>query len=77
MEVYSPKAGTVYSQSQLKILGFHFGAQPNVNNQIEYITNKARRRFWVLRHLKAAGLTQDDLLLMYKCFVLSLSLIHI
>ena len=61
----------IMSQPTLKILGFHFNQDPTVNAQIEHIKSKARRRFWVIRHLKAAGMSSDDLLQMYKCYVLS------
>ena len=33
---------------------------------------KFRKRLWYLRHLKAAGIEEADLLSIYKCFLLSI-----
>ena len=61
----------IESQGELKQLGFHFGTRPNVATQVEYMKKKFRGRLWMLRHLQKAGLSEEDLVSMYKIFLLS------
>ena len=64
--------GTIFeSQNELKQLGFYFGNKPNVRNHISHLKKKFRARLWILRHLQRASLSDDDLLAMYKCFILT------
>ena len=56
----------------MKQLGFYFGNRPSVSEHIVQLKKKFRCRLWVLRHLIKAGLNANDLLSMYKCFLLSL-----
>jgi hypothetical protein len=53
----------------LKILGFHFSKTTSVSLHVSETIKKARRRFWVLRHLKRHGLEEDELLKVY-CSIL-------
>jgi DNA polymerase III delta prime subunit len=53
----------------MKILGFHFGTQPNVSLHVSEMVKKARRRFWVIRHLKRHGLSEEELTQVY-CSIL-------
>ena len=39
---------------------------------IEYISTKFRKRLWYLRHLKKAGVPADVLIILYKCFLVSI-----
>ena len=46
----------------MKILGFVFGDKPTVKPHVEYMLKKAKKRLWTLRHIKRAGLGEEDLL---------------
>ena len=41
----------IQNQSSMKILGFFFSADPDMNAQVEDIKKKFRARIWSLRHL--------------------------
>ena len=56
-------------QDELKILGFVFGRKADVGKQITSISLKFRRRVWVLRHLKKAGVPHPDLIRLYMSLV--------
>ena len=64
LDVYVRLGGS--KKIKLKQFRFIFGRRPSVDPHIQF-----RKRLWYLRHLKSAGLSQDDLLSMYKCFLLS------
>ena len=61
----------IEGQDQLKQLGFVFGRKPGMRDHLDYMSLKFRRRLWYLRHLRSAGLSEDDLKAMYRCFLLS------
>jgi hypothetical protein len=52
-------------EDTIKILGFHFGQKPSVEYQVNEIIRKVRRRYWVLRHLKKYGMTEQELVAVY------------
>ena len=58
-------------QKMSKILGFIFNDKPTVEAQVQNIIDKTRRKFWVLRHLRSFGLTQEELVTVYKSLVRS------
>ena len=60
----------ITSQNSLKILGFHFGQKPTIDIQVEEMSRKFRRRVWILRHLKKAGIPHADLVKLYMSLVL-------
>ena len=60
----------ITSQSELKILGFHFGTRPDIIEQIKKISLKFRKRVWVLRHLKKANIPTTDLIKLYQSLIL-------
>ena len=62
-------AQEIDSGEHLKILGFHFGNRPTVEDQVQVVIKKLRSRSWCIRHLKRAGLKQSDLLALYKSLV--------
>lgn len=64
-----PDKMKIFSQDSIKVLGFTLGSQPNVNAQVESLKKKFRARAWIVRHLKRAGLVENDLVLMYKTLV--------
>ena len=59
----------IVSGSTLKILGFIFGSKPTVRPHIDYMIGKAKRKLWLLRHVKRAGLPESDLLKFYIAFI--------
>ena len=56
-------------QESLKVVGFHFSRKPTVNLHVRETVSKVRRRFWILRHIKHHGLTEEELLAVY-CSIL-------
>ena len=56
--------------SELKILGFHFGNDPSPALHVEKMKEKFRRRLWCLRHMKRSGMSESDLLFLYKTIIL-------
>ena len=65
-----PDGQTVKSQETLKILGFVFGRRPNVSDHIEHLSELFRKRVWILRHLKNAGLNSKDLTKLCQVLIL-------
>ena len=60
----------IVSQHELKQLGFFFSKKPTLDFYLSKIASKFRRQLWFLRHLKKALVSTDDLLHVYKCFLL-------
>ena len=56
----------IVSGSELKLLGFMFGNTPSINPHVNYMLKKARKKLWTIRHLKRAGLGQEDLLKVFN-----------
>ena len=61
--------GRIASGSSMKLLGFVFGQEPNVNMHMKEIQRKFRARFWALIHLKKAGFKGRELFDLYSIFV--------
>jgi hypothetical protein len=59
------------STDSMKILGFTFGHRPTVSAHVKALKDKYRKRAWVVRHLKRAGVPQEDLKLIYFSLVRS------
>ena len=59
----------IVAGNELKILGFYFGENPTVENHIDKLKTKFRKRLWILRNLRRAGTPQKDLLDAYTCFI--------
>ena len=60
----------IQSQETLMILGFVFGRRPSVQPHLDHLANKFRTRLWSIRHLKFAGLPEEDLLRLYQVLIL-------
>ena len=58
-----------FSSDGLKILGFMFGTKPTVRPHIDYMVSKAKKKLWSLRHLKRAGMEQQDLLKIFNSVI--------
>ena len=59
----------ITSESSLKLLGFVFGTEPNVNMHVKEIQRKFRARFWALIHLRRSGFKGKELFELYSIFV--------
>ena len=59
----------ITSGTELKILGFWFGPNPNVNVHVSKLKDKFRSRLWSLRHLKRSGMQSVDLLFVYLTII--------
>ena len=59
----------IVSGEELKILGFMFSRQPSVKCHVNYMVSKAKKKLWTLRHVKKAGLGQEDLLRTFNTLV--------
>ena len=59
----------IESTSELKLLGFVFGNEPNVNLHVEHIKKKFRARFWALVHLRNSGLCGDQIIQLFNVFL--------
>ena len=57
------------SGDSMKLLGFHFSAQPTVSAHLMALRRRFRSRYWVLRHLRSAGFTNEELVRVYKVVV--------
>jgi hypothetical protein len=55
----------------VRILGFYFDSKPSVETHIDMTIKKARRRYWVLRHLGKHGFDQTELVKVYQSIVRS------
>ena len=61
--------GKIESTNELKMLGFIFGSTPSVRPHVNYMVKKANKKLWILRHLRRAGLEEEDLLRAYNTLV--------
>ena len=59
----------IRSKDKLKILGFHFSDKPTPTAYIEVLTRRFRQRYWILRHLKHSGFSQEDLVKVYTSII--------
>ena len=55
----------------MKILGFVFSQRPDVSAHVAHMREKYRKRAWIVRHLKKAGVSQRDLVQIYYSMVRS------
>jgi hypothetical protein len=59
------------ARDPIKILGFTFSGTPSVGAHVNSIVSKARRRYWVLRHLRRFGFDNQELLQVYMSLIRS------
>ena len=57
------------SGSSKKVLGFHLDSRPTVHAHVAALQIRMRDTAWVLRHLKIAGFTEDELATVYRTVV--------
>ena len=67
---YDSNGVKITTRSEMKILGFHLSSSPDMTAQVESIKRKYRSRIWILRHLSYSGLSNADLLRVYRSVIL-------
>ena len=67
---FDMQGNKVETQSNMKVLGFLFSSDADMNAQVEDIKRKFRARIWSLRHLGHVGFSESDLLKVYKSVIL-------
>ena len=60
----------ISTSSHMKILGFHFSADPDMALQVRDIRRKYLARIWTLRHLGHRGFGEPDLVKVYRTVIL-------
>ena len=60
----------VESQPNMKILGFLFSSDADMSAQVGEIRRKITARIWTLRHLGHLGMSEEDLLKVYRSVIL-------
>jgi hypothetical protein len=71
-EIYFEEAGGKELSSKAstgKFLGFTFGSKPNVTAHIDSVVKKTRRKLWILRHLRAFGFSETELVEVYTSII--------
>ena len=56
----------VESTGSMKVLGFHFSDRPTVQLHVDETVKKIRRKYYSLRHLARYGMSQSELVEVYK-----------
>jgi hypothetical protein len=59
------------SGEEMKILGFYFHSRPDAAAHVSHLKEKYRKRAWIIRHLKKAGVPSSDLVSIYFSMVRS------
>ena len=57
------------SGESLKMLGFIFSSRPTVKAHVQALIKRLRSRLWIIRHLKEACFTQEELVKVYKSII--------
>ena len=59
----------IQSGRSLKVLGFHMDSRPSAHAHVAALRTRMRDTVWILRHLRLAGFTQEELATVYKTVV--------
>ena len=72
MATISSRTGKqIRSVQELKLVGFTFGAEPGVGAHVGYVSERFRRRVWMLYHLRKAGFRGRPLYALYCVYIRS------
>lgn len=63
--------GDIASVDDMKLLGFHFGVDPNASRHVKHIRDGFRARIWMMFHLRTSGLKGKKLHRLYCSLVRS------
>ena len=61
----------ISSELTMKILGFYFENKPTIEYHLKMLQTKFRKRLWLLRNLKKAKASKEDLVDSYCCYLRS------
>jgi hypothetical protein len=68
----SPDDGSTISTSErMKLLGITISSDGSTEEHVQATAKKARKRIWMIRHLKSAGVSQSDCLTIYNTTIRS------
>ena len=59
----------IQSTDNLKVLGFHMDSRPSCHAHVRALQLRMRDTTWVLRHLKIAGFTEEELATVYRTVI--------
>ena len=62
---YDANGTKLQTGKSMKILGFHVDSSPSVHAHVRALGTRMREKYWVLRHLKRAGFTEEELARVY------------
>ena len=65
-----PDNTQLFGSDTLKMLGFVFGRRLNAQAHVDHISKKFFSKLWVLRHLIKADMPKEDLVAVYKQYIL-------
>ena len=54
---------------RIKILGFHIGKKPNVDEHVESLRRRFYSHWWILYHLKHHGFNEEELVRIFKTVI--------
>ena len=69
--IYDETNTRIDCDDNLKVLGFNFGKQPDVQEHMKITQKKFKTRLWTLFHLKKAGFKPHELVKVYECMPVS------
>ena len=67
------RLASIPGDDSFKCLGFHISSKPSMWSHVEAMRKRFRQRYWVLRHLRGLGFSQEDLVRVYKCVILPIA----
>lgn len=71
--IVDEEGNRIESTDEMRVLGFYFGCKPTVDNHVQHVTSSLRRKFWALRHLDKLGMSEENLVKVYKCSILPIA----
>ena len=57
------------SEDEMKCLGFHVSSRPSMKAHVAAMRKRFRQRYWVLRHLKSVGFSEEELVRVYTTVI--------
>ena len=68
--IFYSEGNKISSGQAIKVLGYHFSSSPTAHAQVDALSKRIRRKFWVLYHLKRAGFSEEELAKVYRTCLL-------
>ena len=67
--IYDSEGNKLESGTHLKVLGFHMDSRPSVHAHVNALKIRMRDTVWILRHLKIAGFSEQELATVYRTVI--------